>query len=60
MLTEEMRASIKKVEATRSARIGADLRMMTADEKEKLLKEYHPDYKETGFETLSVGPNKGG
>lgn len=60
MLTEEMRASIKKVEATRSARIGADLRMMTADEKEQLLKEYHPDYKETGFETLSVGPNKGG
>ena len=60
MLTEEMRASIKKVEATRSARIGADLRMMTADEKEQLLKEYHPDYKENGFETLSVGPNKGG
>ena len=50
MLTEEMRASIKKVEATRSARIGADLRMMTADEKEQLLKEYHPDYKENGFE----------
>lgn len=59
MLTEEMRASIKKVEATRSARIGAELRMMTAEEKEQLLKEYHPDYKDNGFEKLSVGPNKG-
>lgn len=59
MLTEEMRASIKKVEATRSARIGADLRKMTAEEKETLLKEYHPDYKDNGFEKLSVGPNKG-
>lgn len=59
MLTEEMIASIKKVEATRSARIGADLRFMTAEEKENLLKEYHPDYKDNGFETLSVGPNKG-
>ena len=59
MLTEEMKASIKKVEATRSSRIGMELRKMTAEEKDALLKEYHPDYKETGFEKLSVGPNKG-
>lgn len=59
MLTEEMLASLKKVEATRASRIGADLRKMTADEKDALLREYHPDYKETGFETLRVGPNKG-
>ena len=59
MLTEEMLASLKKVEASRASRIGADLRKMTADEKDALLREYHPDYKETGFETLRVGPNKG-
>lgn len=59
MLTEEMIASIKKVEATRQARLGAELRKMTAEEKDALLKEYHPDYKDTGFETLHVGPNKG-
>lgn len=59
MLTEEMLASIKKVEATRQARLGMDLRKMTADEKDALLKEYHPDYKDAGFETLHVGPNKG-
>lgn len=59
MLTEEMLASIKKVEATRQARLGMDLKKMTADEKDALLKEYHPDYKDSGFETLHVGPNKG-
>ena len=32
---------------------------MTADEKEALLSQYHPDYKEDGFEVLQVGPNKG-
>ena len=59
MLTETMLESIKKVEATRAERMGADLRKMTADEKEELLKAYHPDYKEEGFKVLTVGPNKG-
>ncbi len=59
MLTPEMLESIKKVEATRPSRIGADLRRMDADEKHNLLKQYHPDYKESGFSTLKMGPNKG-
>jgi succinate dehydrogenase / fumarate reductase flavoprotein subunit len=59
MFTPEMLASIKKVEATRGSRIGADLRRMTAEEKETLLNEYHPDYKMDGFEVLKAGPNKG-
>jgi succinate dehydrogenase / fumarate reductase flavoprotein subunit len=59
MFTPEMIASIQKVEATRGARIGADLRRMSAEEKETLLNEYHPDYKLAGFETLKAGPNKG-
>ena len=33
MYTPEMLESIKKVEATREARMGAELRRMTADEK---------------------------
>ena len=32
---------------------------MTAQEKEDLLKAYHPDYKEDQFEELKIGPNKG-
>ncbi|MBQ9480779.1 MAG: FAD-dependent oxidoreductase [Clostridia bacterium] len=59
MYTEEMLESIKKVEATREARLGATLRRMTAEEKEAVLKAFHPDYKEEGFTTLKVGPNKG-
>ncbi|NLW12600.1 MAG: FAD-binding protein [Clostridiaceae bacterium] len=59
MFSQEMMDSIKKIEATRQSRIGADLRRMTADEKEKLLKEYHPDFVEDGFSTLEIGPNKG-
>ncbi len=59
MFSEEMLESIKKVEATRSERIGFEPKRMTADEKEALLKEFHPDYKTNGFVNLSVGPNKG-
>jgi len=59
MFTPEMRASVKNVEATRESRMGAELRRMTAEEKEALLGQYHPDYKKDSFETLRVGPNKG-
>jgi len=32
---------------------------MTAQQKEDLLKAYHPDYKQDEFDTLKIGPNKG-
>ena len=59
MFTEEMLESIKKVEASRAERIGFEPKRMTADEKEALLKKFHPDYKSEGFANLTVGPNKG-
>ena len=59
MLTPEMIASQKKVEASRKDRIGADLRRMTADEKDSLLAQFHPDYRTEAFEELKMGPNKG-
>ena len=59
MLTNEMLESIKKVEATRDERMHAELRKMTAEEKEAILNAFHPDYKDEGFEVLQVGPNKG-
>ena len=59
MYTAEMLESIKKVEATRAARIGMEPRRMTAEEKDALLKEFHPDYREDGFQEIQVGPNKG-
>ncbi len=60
VLTKEMLDSIAKVEASRSSRIGADLRRMSATEKSELLSKYHPDYRTEGFKVLSVGGNKGG
>ena len=59
MFTEAMLESIKKVEATRAARMGMEPRRMTAEEKSELLKAYHPDYREAGFAEIKIGPNKG-
>ena len=52
MLTHEMIESIKKVEATRQERLGMDLPKMSAEEKSELLKQYHPDFRDDGFEIL--------
>ena len=59
MYTQEMLESIKKLEASREARMATEPRRMTADEKSALLKAYHPDYREDGFVEIKVGPNKG-
>ena len=57
--TDEQLASIKKVEATRSERLNNLFPRMTADEKDEVLKQNHPDYIESAYEELKVGPNKG-
>lgn len=59
MLTQEMLDSIKKVEATRASRMGVEPKRMSPEEKDALLKEFHPDYIQSQFTTLSIGPNKG-
>lgn len=57
--TEDMLKSMAKVEATRAQRLHASIKRFTAEEKEELLKEFHPDYSSKGFKVLEVGPNKG-
>ena len=64
MFTQEMLDSIKKVEATREARLakvqaGENPRRMTAEEKEQVLAAFHPDHIQSQFATLQIGPNKG-
>ena len=59
MFTPEMLESIRKVEATRAERMGMEPRRMTAEEKDALLKAYHPDYRPDGFKEIKIGPNKG-
>ena len=55
----KMLESIRKVEAAREANMKLDPRRMTAEEKDILLKTYHPDYRKEEFETLVLGPSKG-
>mgnify|MGYP003310839153 CR=1 FL=1 len=64
MFTAEMLESIKKVEATREARLakvlaGENPRRMTAEEKEQVLAAFHPDHIKSQFAELQIGPNKG-
>ncbi len=59
MFTESMLESIRKVEATRVQRMGMEPRRMGAEEKDELLKAYHPDYRPDGFKEIKIGPNKG-
>ena len=64
MYTNEMLESIKKVEATREARLkdvlaGKHPPRMTAEEKDQVLLENHPDHIKSQFAELVIGPNKG-
>jgi succinate dehydrogenase/fumarate reductase flavoprotein subunit len=57
--TPAMRESIKRVEATRPARLQETWPMMTPVEKQEVLHKFHPDYKPEGMRELQVGPAKG-
>ncbi|MBQ3919907.1 MAG: FAD-dependent oxidoreductase [Oscillospiraceae bacterium] len=57
--TEQMRESLKKVEANRAANAALEPERMTAEQKDQVLMTYHPDYIESEFEVLKIGPNKG-
>ena len=59
MYAEKYQASLEKVAQKRAENIALEPARMTAEQKETLLKTYHPDYKESEFSTLKVGPNKG-
>ena len=54
-----IQASAEKVAAARTENVKLDPRRMTAEEKDQLLKTYHPDYREDQFQILRAGPNKG-
>jgi len=59
MYPQHILDSIKKVEATRDARLKATLVRMNAEEKQDILNSFHPDYQDDAFETIKVGPNAG-
>jgi succinate dehydrogenase / fumarate reductase flavoprotein subunit len=57
--TPAMRESIKRVEATRPARLQETWPMMSPTEKQQILRDCHPDYKPEGMRELRVGPARG-
>jgi succinate dehydrogenase / fumarate reductase flavoprotein subunit len=54
-----MRESIKKVEATRQARLTQEFPALDADAKSKLLKAFHPDHKAGQLTEIKAGVSKG-
>ncbi len=54
-----MQESIKKVEETRAERVDKTPERMSPSEADKVLHDFHPDYKKEGKETLQIGPSKG-
>jgi succinate dehydrogenase/fumarate reductase flavoprotein subunit len=62
--TPELQKLIKIVEKTRPARVerkkkGQEFPAIPLDEREKILKKYHPDFKPGTRRKIRVGPNKG-
>ena len=55
MYAKNFQESLKAVEAARAANIAYEPARMTADEKDRLLAAYHPDYKKSEFATLRIG-----
>ncbi len=62
--TQELKELIKKVEATRPARIekkrrGEEFPLLSLKEREERLRKYHPDFIEGARKEIRVGPNRG-
>ena len=56
---EYMAVSLAKVVATRPSRVGKRFEPMTADERQKVLEDFHPDWKMDQKRNLKIGHNKG-
>jgi succinate dehydrogenase/fumarate reductase flavoprotein subunit len=62
--TEELKQLIKRVEATRAARVekkkrGEEFTLLSLKERQDRLENFHPDYKKDCRDEIRVGPSKG-
>jgi len=57
--TSDMLELIRKVEATRPERLKEYFPAMSMEERDEVLKQFHPDFNDSAFRTLRVGPNQG-
>ncbi len=56
---DDLKTLRQVVDGSRDARKNQSLALLPAGEKEALLKENHPDYKEDAYRTVTIGPNAG-
>ena len=56
---ESMQASIRKLEETRLFRAQQEIPMLSLKERQELLREFHPDFREGGRREIQVGINRG-
>ena len=56
---EYMQGLLKLVEKTRPDRVGKALRAMNAEEKQQILRDWHPDYKMDQKRKLKIGTSTG-
>src|SRR4030042_3841500 len=54
-----MQESIKKIEATRPSRAKEEIPMLSLKERQELLQQFHPDYRQGGRREIKAGVNKG-
>ena len=57
--TPQLRELMKKVEESRSSRVGVVYPRMSPEERREVLQKFHPDYIEDGFRNIEVGIDKG-
>lgn len=56
---EYMRESIEKVEKTRDARLKQTVELMSLEERDEVLKKFHPDFIKEQKRAIRIGPNTG-
>ncbi len=55
----EMRESLLKVEASRPERLHQTFPKLNPQERDRILRTFHPDYIADAFQEIRVGPNRG-
>ena len=54
-----LRESMARVEASRERRLGETFPRLSPDERQAILRAFHPDYIQDAFRELRLGPNRG-
>ncbi|MDI7260168.1 MAG: FAD-binding protein [Thermodesulfobacteriota bacterium] len=56
---ESMQESIRRLEATRPSRAKEEVPMLSLKERQELLQQFHPDYRQGGRREIKAGVNRG-